>query len=326
MTIREGTTMTMRSECGQRASGVAILALIACLPGCVSWLGSGNQEPVPRKPGLYALHQGDLQRLDGDREWEMETWEERSNIPPDVAFVIRHPQLPASREQLDGAIHFSRVAWVRSEISEEGDILPVNGNQWVTTDVDELRVPVELEPYVSNSEVVRVVPQARLQGGLYTLQLRTASAQISARVGVGWASVDKRAYSAANCVDHYLGDAIRHRPCAQQEHAFANKWLKVHLVDPEVRDTTGHERQLIVSGVVINTSGRPRRVPTLEAQLLSTQGSVIERWQFEAGTTELQPGASARFRSSLPNPPAGIKKVHVTFALPGASLAGSASP
>lgn len=317
--------MTMRIESGQWPSGVAALVLTAGLSGC-AWLPFGDhQEPVPRKPGLYALHDGDLQRLDGDREWEMETWEERSNISPEVAFVIRHPQLPASMEQLDGAIHLSRVAWVRSEISEEGDILPVDGNQWVTTDVDELRVPVALEPYADNSEVVRIVPRTRLQGGLYTLHLRTAAAQVNARVGVGWASVDKRAYSSANCVDHYLGDAILHRLCAQQEHAFATKWLKVHLVEPEVREITGQQRELIVSGVVINSSRRPRRVPMLEAQLRSTQGEVVERWQFEASTAELQPGASARFRSSLPDPPAGINKVHVIFAIPSSSLAGAAS-
>lgn len=319
--------MTMRIESGRRVIGVAVLVLVACFSSGCAWLGlSSNQEPVPRKPGLYALHDGDLQRLDGDREWEMETWDERSTLPPDVAFVIRHPQLPAYREQLEGAIHLSRVAWVRSEISAEGDILPVDGNQWAATDVDELRVPVALEPYVSNSEVVRIVPRTRLQGGLYTLQLRTTTAQINARAGVGWVSVDKRAYSAANCVDHYLGDAVRHRLCAEQERAFANKWLKVHLVEPEVREIAAHQKQLIVSGVVINTSQRPRRVPMLEAQLQSTQGAVIERWRFEAAAAELQPGASARFRSELPNPPAGINKVHVTFALPGGGSTNPAGP
>jgi hypothetical protein len=214
---------------------------------------------------------------------------------------------------------------VRSEISPEGDILPVDGNQWVAADVDELRVPVRLEPYVDNSEVVRVIPDPRLQGGLYTLQLRTADAQLNARAGIEWASVDRRVYSAANCVDHYLDDAIRYRLCTQQEHAFASKWLQVHLVEPEVREVTPQQKQLIVSGVVINTSQRPRRVPTLEAQLRSSQGEVIERWQFEASTEELQPGASARFRSSLPNPPTGVSNVHVTFATPGASLAGPTS-
>jgi hypothetical protein len=326
MTMREAANMSMCIESGPWARSVAVLVLVAGLSGC-SWLGFGRQEqnPVPRKPGLYALYEGDLQRLDGDRDWEMKTWDERSNLSPEVEFVIRHPQLPASRDELERAIHLSRAAWVRSEISAEGDILPVDGNQWVAADVDEQRVPVTLEPYVDHSEVVRIVPDPKLQGGLYSLQLRTADAQLSARAGVGWAAVDKRVYSAANCVDHYLGDAIRYRPCAQQEHAFASKWLQVHLVEPEVREITSRQKQLIVSGVVINTSRRPRRVPTLEAQLRSSRGEVIERWQFEAATAELQPGASARFRSSLPDPPAGVSNVHVTFAAPGASLAGPAS-
>ncbi len=326
MTIREAVTVTMNIESRQWARSVAALIFMAGLSGC-SWLDFGRQEqdPIPRKPGLYALYEGELQRLNGDRKWEMKTWDERSNLSPEVQFVIRHPQLPASRDQLEGAIDLSRVAWVRSEISPDGDILPADGNQLVAADIDELRVPVRLEPYGEDSEVVRVVPVSRLQGGLYTLQLRTADAQFNARAGVGWASVDRRVYSAANCVDHYLGDAIRYRPCAQQEHAFASKWLKVHLVEPEVREITPQQKQLIVSGVVINTSQRPRRVPTLEAQLRSSHGEVIERWQFEAATAELQPGASARFRSSLPNPPAGVSNVHVTFATPGADLAGPAS-
>lgn len=313
--------MTMRIESGQWLRSTVVLVFIANLSGC-AWFSFGSEDPVPRKPGLYAVYDGELQRLDGDRKWEMKTWEERSNLSREVEFVIRHPQLPAP-DQLEGAVYLGRVAWVRSEISPEGDILPVGGSQWVTADgVDELRVPVNLEPHVDNADVVRIVPLARLQPGLYTLQLRTRTARLSARAGVGWNSADRRAYSAANCVDRYLGDEIPYRRCVEQLHAFASKWLKVHLVEPEVREITGQQKQLIVSGVVINTSRRPRSVPTLEAQLRSSQGEVITSWQFEAATAELQPGASARFRSALPNPPAGVSNVHVTFATPGSGPAG----
>jgi hypothetical protein len=317
--------MTMRIEYRPWLRSTALLVLIANLSGC-AWISFGSADPVPRKSGLYAVYDGELQRLDGDRKWEMKTWDERSNLPQETTFLIRHPQLPAP-DQLEGAVSLSRVAWVRSEISPEGDILPVDGAKWVAADgVDELRVPVSLEPHADHAEVVRVVPLARLERGLYTLQLRTRSARLSARAGIEWNTADRRAYSAANCVDRYQGDTTPYRRCAEQLHAFASKWLKVHLVEPEVRVIANQQKQLIVSGVVINTSQRPRRVPTLEARLRSGQGEVIKRWRFEAATAELKPGDSARFRSALPNPPTGISNVHVTFAEPGPGPAGRPSP
>lgn len=317
--------MTMRIEYGPWLRSAALIVLIANLSGC-AWISFGSAGSVPDEPGLYAVYGDELQRLDGDREWELETWEERSNLPRETEFLIRHPKLPPP-DQLEGAVFLSRVAWIRSEISPEGDILPVDGPRWVAAEgVEELRVPVRLEPHPDDAEVVRVVPGARLQRGLYTLQLRTRSARRSARAGIEWSAADRRTFSAANCVDRYLGDAVPYRRCAEQLHAFASKWLKVHLVEPEVRAIAGQPKQLIVSGVVINTSERPRRVPTLEARLRSGQGEVVKRWQFETSTTELQPGASARFRSALPNPPTGISNVHVTFAEPGPGPADRPSP
>jgi hypothetical protein len=303
--------------------GLAALVLMAAMSGC-AWVG-GGKDRVPRDVGLYAAQEGRLQRLDGNREWEMKTWAERSNLSPDVEFVIRHPQLQAAAGRLEDMIHLRRVAWVRSEISQEGDILPVDGNQWADAEIDALRVPVRVETHGRQGEAVRVIPEQRLERGLYALQVRSAAAQLNARVGVRWDAVDRRAYSAANCVDRYPGDAVRYRPCAEQEHALASRWLRVHLVDPEMREVSG-QQSLIVKGVVVNTSQRARRVPMLEAQLRSADGEVIKRWQFDAATAELQPGASARFRSELPNPPPGARNIHVTFASAGTGSAGRASP
>jgi hypothetical protein len=91
-----------------------------------------------------------------------------------------------------------------------------------------------------------------------------------------------------------------------------------------MRERSGLQK-LIVKGVVLNASQRPCTVPTLEARLCSAQGQVIELWQFDTATAELQPGASARFRSELSNPPPGAQDIDVRFVPTGTGAAGSAS-
>lgn len=284
-----------------------VVIFMASLSGCA---GLG----VPRESGLYAVQGNQLQRLDGDKKWEMETWGKRSGFNPDVTFMIRSPQLATSTD-LRNQIYLRRVSWVRSEINQEGEIQPVGGNKWATTRIPELAVPVKLVQHQENSEVVHVVPLVKLDRGLYTLQFAGNSGrQANARVGVQWSQADRRAYAAANCVDHYPGSAVDYRLCTDQRLAFANKWLKVHLVQPEVRNTAEHQRELVVKGVVVNTSKLSRKVPMLEAQLVNDAGVVVRRWHFAVPTEELQPGASTAFKSELTNPPPSINNIHVTIA------------
>jgi hypothetical protein len=90
-----------------------------------------------------------------------------------------------------------------------------------------------------------------------------------------------------------------------------------------MREGSGFQK-LIVKGVVLNASQRPCRVPTLEARLCSAQGRVIKLWRFDAAMAELQPGASARFRSELPNPPPGAQDIHIGFVPVGAGTTARA--
>lgn len=301
----------MNTNAGYTIRGISTLALIASLSGC-AFIGAGK-DPVPRESGLYALHDEKLQRLDGDKAWEIKTWDDRSNFPSNIHFMIRHPQLAASRKAPEELIRLTRVAWVRSEITPDGDILPVDGTQWTVADIKQQWVPIGIQTSASHPDVARINPERPLTHGIYSLQLRTQSGQVNARAGVAWPGTDRRNYAAANCVDRYLGDQVRYRPCAEQEHALATKWLSVHLVDPETRHIDG-QRTLVVSGVVVNTSERRRKVPKLEARLQASDGRVIKRWQFDPTTAEVAPGASIRFRSEITNPPPGTRKVHVTFA------------
>ena len=299
--------MTKQAKSLKAAHWVAT-AFLAAASGCTGVAG------VPGKAGMYAVQNNELQRLDGDHDWELKTWASRSNLTPNVTFVIRDPRLKTAKPKLEQIVQLHRVGWVRSEITTKGEIFPVDGNQWVDATIAEQRVPVRLEPDAKHEGVVWVVPTTALDPGLYTLRMESGNSGVAARVGVGWPAADKRQYAAANCVDRYLGQEIPYHACAQQAQIVADNALKVHLVPPEIRQIPGQARQLIVRGVVVNTSDQPRKVPVLKAQLVTDQGVIVRWWEFNAASDELSPGASVPFESGLSNPPVGASNVHVKFA------------
>ena len=210
-------------------------------------------------------------------------------------------------------IQLHRVGWVRSEITPTGEIRPSAGSQWANAQIDELRVPVQLSRHDDHEDVIRVTPLGALTPGLYTLSA-LPPAGMQARFGVRWPGVDQRSYAAAHCVDLYPGSPERYRTCAEQDLAIASRVLKVHLVTPETHNLPGQPRQLVVKGVVINTSDSSSRVPPLQGRLVNRQGVVIKSWEFLADTGSLAPGASVPFETRVTNPPVGASDVQVTFA------------
>lgn len=184
------------------------LALLAGVSAC-----AGTREPsypVPDEPGIYAFTSDDeLHRLDGDSEWEMETWPERSNMPSNVHFVIYEPALAG--RSAGNSVELWRVAWVRSEINAQGQAMPISGNEWAVAPFERFSIPFRYESPPGDTEIVHVVPTVPLQPGLYTVSIRGAR---EARVGVTWNSVDQRQYAAQNCVDRYEGDFYRTCPVA----------------------------------------------------------------------------------------------------------------
>jgi len=187
------------------AKSAMCLALIVGATAC-----AGTQDPsypTPDDPGIYAITSDeDLYRLDGDAEWEVETWPERSSMPSNVHFVIYEPALAG--RSAGSAVELWRVAWVRSEINAQGHAMPVSGSEWAVAPLEQFSVPFRYESPPGETEIVHVVPSAPLQPGLYTLRVPGGR---QARVGVAWNSVDQRQYSALNCVDHYE-DGV-YRPC-----------------------------------------------------------------------------------------------------------------
>lgn len=289
-------------------AGVACVPLLVLLAGLAGCAGFGGQP----EPGLYAERGEQLQRMDGEREWEQETWPERSSLDPNTAFLVRNPRLQDAGSSLQDHVRLYRVAWVRSEITRQGDIRPVDGTQWVDATIEPLRVALELEYADEDRTTVRARPRSELEPGLYTLQVRDDTGQAQARLGVDWPDADRRAYAAAQCVDRYAGQSPAYRPCSEQRQAAADHSLKVHLVAPEIARQPGQAPELVIKGVVVNTSERPRRLPMLRARLESDDGEALRDWLFEARARELEAGGSAPFESRLPNPPQAAGNVHVS--------------
>lgn len=313
--------MTTRSAV-TRLTSLAGLSLL--ITGCASmesltnWMG--HDVLVPDDPGLYAMQvstrdSDDLLRLDGDREWQRESWPMRSSLNPDSAFLIRDEALARSRQPLESHIHLERVAWVRSAITGDGGIHPVSGSgQWATTGLERFSVPLRITPQPGHAEVVRAVPAAPLEPGLYTLRLAVGEKVREARVGVKWQELDRTAYSASTCVDRYPDAGRTHyRPCDEQQQYLNERWLKIYLVSPDPGPIR-YGRGLTIKGVVVNTSERPRTVPVLEGQLRSAEGAVLREWRFDPGIPLLEAGASASFKTQVENPPGGAHSIHVRLA------------
>ena len=144
------------------------LVLLAGVSAC-----AGTREPsypVPDEPGIYAFTTKDnLRRLDGDRDWEVETWPERSNMPSNVQFVINEPALAG--RSAGNSVELWRVAWVRSEIDAQGQAMPVQGSQWAVAPLEPFAIPFRYELPPGQTEIVHIVPTVPLEPGLYTLRI-----------------------------------------------------------------------------------------------------------------------------------------------------------
>ena len=305
----------MRRERWQPA---AVLAGFACLlAACASEPRlAGRIVPVPDRPGLYALlGDDDLERLDGNPEWEQKTWKRRSDFTNRPEFVVYHPALARSSLAAQQAVRLQKVAWLRSEISPDGRIAPGGPNSWVDSDVPDHMIPLEVHADSRRPELVLVRPTRPLQQGLYSLQLRAPEAVLRARLGVGWDRADRTRYSGEHCVDRYVGGEVSYRRCAEQGDVMAEselRKLRVHLVEPE-RRTINEQSTLVVRGVVVNTGDRPQRVPLLQARLIDNGGSTLRQWLITPEPAELAPGQSLPFRAEIPQPPNGTAKVNVNF-------------
>lgn len=324
------------------------LVLLAGVSAC-----AGTREPtypVPDEPGLYAFTAKDnLRRLDGDREWEAETWPERSNMPGNVHFVISEPALAG--RSAGNSVQLWRVAWVRSDIDPQGRAMPIQGSQWAVAPLAPFAIPFRYESPPGQTDIVHIVPTVPLEPGLYTLRIANPGAR-QARIGVAWNGIDQRQYSAMNCVDRYDGNA--YRPCnaavastaptanppagdpyaagltanasgggltpqqpapvvvqtpAQPVAAAASAQGLQIALADPVRRSGG----LLIQGTVVNTSNEVRAIPTMQGSLENAAGQEMRRWIFQPPVQSLQPGERANFSTEVRPIPAGTARASVAF-------------
>jgi len=181
--------------------------------------GCASGEDVPPQYGLYALEDGEMQRLDGNRAWEERTWEVRSAFSPEVAFFVFDPALQANAAPLEETVQLWRVASLRNELMAGGWQRPASGGKWVAPEgLPEYSVPLDFAPVAERSDAVKAKPRGDLAPGLYSLQLRAGEVRKNARVGVEWNEIDQQAYARRNCVDLMLtgeaGQPRRYQSCA----------------------------------------------------------------------------------------------------------------
>jgi hypothetical protein len=314
---------------------------------------AGTREPsypVPDEPGIYAFTTDDnLRRLDGDRDWEVETWPERSNLPGNVQFVINEPALAG--RSAGNSVELWRVAWVRSEIDAQGQAMPAQGSEWAVAPLEPFAIPFRYESPPGKTDVVHIVPTVPLEPGLYTLRVTNPGAR-QARVGVAWNGIDQRQYSAMNCVDRYDGNA--YRPCtaavattapapagdplAPALTANASNGGLASLAPPQpaplvvqaparpvaaatsaqglqiaLTDPVRRNDGLLIQGTVINTSNQPRAIPTMQGSLENAAGQEMRRWIFQPPVQTLQPGERANFSTEVRPIPTGTARASVAF-------------
>lgn len=303
-------------------SKVARFAAAASLLLAVSACATSRPPfPVPDEPGLYALDRNDkLQRLDGDQDWEVKHWPERSNLSPDTRFVVLDPALGndgALQSGQSDRVQLWRVAWVRSEIGDENLAMPTKGSPWAVAPLAPFNVPVSVLR-ATREPAVMLTPSMPLSPGLYNLRLNGAGNVHDARLGILWPSVEQREYSAHNCVDRYINQNS-YRTCTGMtsgQQVAATQGLTVTLVDP----TRGPDG-LIVQGVLTNTTEQTKQAPLLQVTLHDqTTGQEIGRRVIQPSVKTLAPGDRMTFRTAMTQPsgPAQVKVTLVPY--PSAGL------
>jgi hypothetical protein len=300
------------------SSAILLIAMALPLASCG---GSSRDAPPPIVPepaatapeyyGLFAVApDGSLQRLDGDRDWEISTWTQRSNFGTDVSFVVYDRPVATAGQPLSEMIHLYRVQGVRNEIRADGTVRSATDNRWATVERDELRVPLDFAPFRGQPDAVRAIPRGQLEPGLYSLQFRSGESRKSARVGVGWSGLDHESYAAAHCVDRIHGERTQFRLCAEEP---VSTGLRINLSTPRRADTFAGST-LIIEGVVTNVSDQSRAVPPIVGTIADDRGTPIRNWTFDSRAGELAPGESQRFREVVENPPSTPLRVNLSFA------------
>lgn len=265
-------------------------------------------------PGAYAVNGGHLIRLDGPIQWEEATWGERAELDEDLTLLLYDPAIDQQQPVPPAdVIRLSRVAFLRNEISVvTGERTQPGERRWVSTELAEFEVPVDVVWAPDRSGAVQAIPRLPLEPGLYAVRMQAAAGTVHGRFGVDWDDVDMEEYGALYCVERYV-DGVRSALDRCDAVDAGTQGLAIRELEP-VRRTVGETEVLIVDGNVTNRSERPRRVPPLIATLSGDANAELQSWTFAAESAYLLPGNATTFRTELRDPPSGVSNVHVEFA------------
>jgi hypothetical protein len=158
-------------------AGLAAVGLLAAALSACGILGNGGSDiaPVevqsddsglPARYGLYAEEEGVLGRLDVQKSAQAQTWESRSNLQPDVTFIIFDRSLADRSLRLSDAIALRKVAHVRNGVATSGAATPPQKDPWVVVDFPEFDVPLDFQPIDGSPKMVRVIPMQPLASAL----------------------------------------------------------------------------------------------------------------------------------------------------------------
>jgi hypothetical protein len=216
--------MDAKSYLGLAAAGVLAAMLSAC--GSSGSSKSGNDmaqvevqsddsdTALPARYGLYVVEQGQLGRLDAEKNVQVQTWDSRSSLHPDVTFIVFDRSLADRSLRLGDVIMLRKVAHVRNDVAASGAATPLQKDVWVVADSAEFAVPVDFQPIHGSPEMVRVIPTRPLAPGLYSFQFRLGGSAVAGRFGVQWSTIDKAQYASVNCVDRYAGSPPGYKLCS----------------------------------------------------------------------------------------------------------------
>ena len=298
--------------------GVFVSMTAVLLAGCGS-TGTPNAtslDGVPTRYGLYAVDGGgDYQRLDGDKQWEVKTWSERSDLDRETAFLVFYRGIGTSPKPLSELIRLYRVSSVRHDVRQDGGFEDASRPRWTTVEREEFRVPLDFGPVPNSQDAVLAVPREKLALGLYTLQYEGGTSVHASRLGIGWSTANKSQYAMVNCVDRYVSDSgsPQYRLCSEEA---PGTGLRIHVTSSRQRRTaTG--RTLSVEGTIENASDKTQSIPSMLLTLSDQQGRPVEQRVFDPGVRNLAPGQSTVFSKEFHDPSPTASRVVVAFSEQG---------
>lgn len=175
---------------------------------------SDSDAALPARYGLYIVQDGELGRLDAEKSVQVETWDSRSSLEPDVTFIIFDRALADRSVRLGDSIKLRKVAHVRNDVAASGAATPLQKDTWVVADYPEFAVALDFQPIHGSPEMVRVIPTRPLAPGLYSFQFHLGESTAAGRFGVQWSTIDKAQYASLNCVDRYAGSPPAYKLCS----------------------------------------------------------------------------------------------------------------